>query len=175
VDPTPRPDVAPNPLAKVSAALLPRLLACCHEHYGARLVSLVVFGSVGRGTAGPESDLDLLVVAAGLPDGRVPRVQDFEAVEQALATDLALARRQGWAVEISPVFKTPAEVAVGSPLFLDMVDDAALLFDRDGFMQQALEQLRQRLNALGARRIWRGNAWFWDLKPDYRPGEVFEI
>jgi hypothetical protein len=31
------------------------------------------------------------------------------------------------------------------------------------------------LEQLGARRIWRGNAWFWDLKPDYRPGEVFEL
>jgi hypothetical protein len=27
----------------------------------------------------------------------------------------------------------------------------------------------------GARRIWCGNAWYWDLKPDYRPGEVFEL
>jgi hypothetical protein len=56
-----------------------------------------------------------------------------------------------------------------------MVEDAMLLVDRDDFMRNALEALRLRLAALGARRIWRGNAWFWDLKPDYRPGEVFEI
>jgi hypothetical protein len=24
-------------------------------------------------------------------------------------------------------------------------------------------------------RIWRGNAWLWDLKPDYQPGDVFEL
>jgi hypothetical protein len=46
-------------------------------------VSLVVFGSVGRGTAGPASDLDLLVVASGLPDGRALRVRDFMSVELA--------------------------------------------------------------------------------------------
>jgi len=37
------------------------------------------------------------------------------------------------------------------------------------------ERLKARLEALGARRIWRGNAWFWGLKPDYRIGEIFEL
>jgi hypothetical protein len=155
--------------------LLARLLEASGEHYGDRLVSLVVFGSAARGTSGPDSDIDLLIVADGLPDGRVPRVRDFMEIERSLAPHLAEARRAGWAVELSPVVKTPAEVAQGSPLFLDMVDDARLLTDRDGFMQQALERLRARLEALGARRVWLGNAWYWDLKPDYRPGEVFEI
>ena len=77
--------------------------------------------------------------------------------------------------EVSPVLKTPLEVEQGSPLFLDMVDDAILLVDRDGFLSQVLQNLRDRLARLGARRIWRGNAWFWDLKPDYKPGEVFEL
>ena len=56
-----------------------------------------------------------------------------------------------------------------------MVEDARILFDRDGFFAAVLERLRARLEALGARRVWRGNAWFWDLKPDYVPGEVFEL
>jgi predicted nucleotidyltransferase len=155
--------------------LLARLTAGCRVHYGDRLVSLVLFGSVARGSSGPESDIDLLVVAEGLPDGRVPRAHDFSAIERSLAADLAEARRAGWAVELSPVFKTPAEVRQGSALFLDMVDDARILEDRDAFMRHALTALRGRLAALGARRIWRGNAWYWDLKPDYRPGEVFEI
>lgn len=54
-------------------------------------------------------------------------------------------------------------------------NDARILVDRDGFLQDALQGLRKRLDELGARRIWRGNAWHWDLKPDYRPGEVFEL
>ena len=63
----------------------------------------------------------------------------------------------------------------GSPLFLDMVDDARILLDRGDFFQRELNGLRERLARLGARRIWKGNAWYWDLKPDYTPGEVFEI
>jgi hypothetical protein len=56
-----------------------------------------------------------------------------------------------------------------------MLEDARLLVDREAFLAQAFEQFRARLARLGARRIWRGNAWFWDLKPDYKPGEVFTL
>ena len=76
---------------------------------------------------------------------------------------------------MSPVFKTPAEIEHGSPLLFDMVEDARILTDRDGYLEAVLGRLRYRLRELGARRIWRGNAWFWDLKPDYKPGEIFEI
>lgn len=53
--------------------------------------------------------------------------------------------------------------------------NARILYDRGRFLEGALDGLRARLARLGARRIWRGKAWFWDLKPDYRPGEVFDL
>jgi hypothetical protein len=55
-----------------------------------------------------------------------------------------------------------------------MVDDARVLYDRDGVFAAARAGWRERLARLGARRIWRGNAWLWDLKPD-QPGDVFEL
>lgn len=143
----------------------------CRQVYRQRLVAVAVFGSVGRGTPRPDSDLDVLVVAEGLSDGRMRRVREFEGVEAVLREDLEEARRHRVETRLSPVLKTPAEVRLGSPLLLDMVEDARLLFDRGGFLAGELERLRERLAELGARRIWRGNAWFWDLKPDYRPGE----
>lgn len=147
----------------------------CGSYYGERLVALAVFGSVGRGTARPNSDIDLLLVADPLPDGRLARVREFEAVERALVATLREARDRSVATELSPVFKTPREIASGSPLLLDMTDDARVLFDRGDFLAGALDGFRARLASLGARRIWRGNAWYWDLKPDYRPGEVFDL
>lgn len=155
--------------------LLADVVAATRSHYGNRLVSLVVFGSVGRGTARPDSDLDLLIVADDLPAGRMARVREFAAVEATLQERQANGRRLGFPIDCSPVFKTRDEVLSGSPLFFDMVDDARILFDRDGFFAAALGRLRTRLTQLGARRIWRGNAWFWDLKPNYRSGEVFEL
>lgn len=151
------------------------LFEACRGHYGDRLVSLVLYGSAGRGTQGPESDLDVLIVAEALPRGRLARVQDFSPVEAALAPRLAEMRSRGLATEVSPVFKTPEEVAAGSPLFLDMTEDARILHDRDGFFAAALDRLRARLKALGSRRVWLGNAWYWDLKPGYKPGEEFEL
>ncbi len=164
-----------NTLAAQFDHLLADLLAACQRIYGQRLVAVAVFGSVGRGTQRPDSDLDVLIVAEPLPRGRMARVAEFASVESEMAPSLMAARAAGVATDVSPVFKTPAEVGQGSPLFLDMLDDARILFDRDGFLSQAFARLRARLESLGARRIWRGNAWFWDLKPDYRPGEVFEI
>jgi predicted nucleotidyltransferase len=60
------------------------VLDACRTHYGARLVSLAVFGSVGRGTPRPDSDVDLLIVAADLPRGHTARVEEFFAIERRL-------------------------------------------------------------------------------------------
>jgi predicted nucleotidyltransferase len=155
--------------------LLEALESAARQHYGDRLVSLAVFGSVGRGTPTADSDLDILCVVAGLPRGRIARVEEFAAVESALAPGLSRAAEAGVNPSLSPVLKTPEEIALGSPLMLDMVDDARILFDRGAFLAASLDRLRARLAARGARRIWRGNAWIWDLKPDYQPGEVFEL
>jgi predicted nucleotidyltransferase len=155
--------------------LLTALVATGQRHYGQRLVSLAVFGSVGRGTPRPDSDVDLLIVAEDLPPGRVARVGDFAKIEAGVGETLRRLRSEGVTTELSPVLKTPSEVEQGSLLFLDMLEDARLLVDRDAFLEQVFERFRARLARLGARRIWRGNAWFWDLKPDYKPGEVFEL
>ena len=81
----------------------------------------------------------------------------------------------GGPVMLSPVFKTPAEVEAGSPLFLDMVDDARILHDPHGFLRRNLDGLPRRLQALGARRIWLSNAWYWELEADLKPVEVFTL
>ena len=147
--------------------LLGRLHDACQSFYGDRLVSLVVFGSVGRGTPRPDSDVDLLVVADPLPDGRIPRVREFDEVERSVVGTGSVEE----AHRLSPIFKTPAEVRRGSPLFLDMLDDARLLYDRDGFFAGVLGALKERLDKLGAKRIWKGTSWYWDLKPDFKPGD----
>ncbi len=100
---------------------------------------------------------------------------EFAEIERSIADLFVTARQRGVTTTLSPVLKTRAEVAHGSPLLLDLTEDARILVDRDGFLAGALDALRARLDALGARRIWRGNAWYWDLKPDYRPGEVIEL
>lgn len=160
---------------EVFQEILQRLLEETRRYYGERLVSLVVFGSVARGTMRPDSDIDVLIVAEPLPLGRMARVREFEEVEQKLESVLLQARAVGVDPCLSPLFKTREEAERGSPLFLDMVEDARILYDREGFFRNRLERLRARLRELGAVRKWQGNAWYWDLKPDYRWGDVIEL
>ena len=157
------------------AEVVASLRRACVRHYGDRLVTVGVFGSVGRGTPGPWSDVDTLIIANELPRGRGRRTGDFDAVETAMSDVLTTVARRGCHTTISPVIKTPAEASAGSLLFLDMIDDLRMLYDRDGFFRTYLDGFAARLRRLGARRIHRDGTWHWDLKPDYRPGEVFEL
>jgi len=152
-----------------------RIVAEAKVLYGARLVSVVFFGSAARETQRFDSDVDLLVIADGLPNGRMNRIREFDAIERKLDSFLADLRKEGIDTYLSAIIKSPAEAEAGSPLFLDMVEDAVIPFDRDGFFARRLDRLRKRLQELGSKRIWRGNAWYWDLKPDYKPGDVFEL
>lgn len=151
--------------------ILDRLVGELRDAYGRRLVACAVFGSVGRGTPRHDSDVDLLIVARDLPRGRLRRVEEFLPLEARLEKELGADSPGEEPVRLAPVFKTPEEVEAGSPLFLDMVEDARILYDPEGLLAAHLERLRRRLAQLGARRIWLGNAWYWDLKPDLQPGE----
>lgn len=141
------------------------------ETLAKRLVSLVLFGSLARGDAGEQSDIDLLVIAEGLPsslaDRRRPLVEEWRRVQA--ARDLP-------SVEWNLVVKTPAEARFHSPLFLDIVLDGILLVDRDGFFEGVLQEMRARMRELGSRRVFLSDgSWYWDLKPDFRFGEVVDL
>jgi predicted nucleotidyltransferase len=139
--------------------LLASLTAACRAHYGTRLVSLAVFGSVARGTPRPDSDIDILLVVRNLPNTRLDRVDDYVAVERMMAPAFAAAAARGVHTRLSPVFESPEETLAGSPLFLDMTEDARLLFDDNDFLKGALASFAARLAKRGARRIWKGDAW----------------
>lgn len=144
-------------------------------YYGNRLISLAIFGSVARGTYRPDSDIDLLLVVDRLPRGRIKRIAEFMRIEKRLEKILKDTQKQGLSIELSPIIKSPDEAGAGSPLFLDMVEDIKVLYDKDCFLRNRLKRLKARLDTLGAKRVWRGNAWYWDLKPDFKPGDVIEL
>lgn len=145
------------------------------DFYGERLVSVVVFGSVARGTQRFDSDFDVLIVAEGLPSGRIKRINEFSVVEEKLEPLIKNLREEGINTFLSVIIRSIEEIQKGTPLLLDMVEDSKILFDRDNFFKGIIEGLRKKLDELGARRIWSGNAWYWDLKPDFTPGDIIEL
>jgi predicted nucleotidyltransferase len=159
------------PLQEPFRTCLGAALAAWKELLGERLVSVVLYGSVARGTARPESDLDVLVVAEVFQGSPAERRGPLLAAWRAARAAHGLP-----AVEWSLVTKTPEEARHVSPLYLDMVEDGVLLLDRDRFFAEVLERLRARMKELGSRRVFlEDGSWYWDLKPDFRWGEVVEL
>lgn len=153
-----------------------RLLAALLDEQGEHLVSFVLFGSVARGEAAPGSDLDVLVVLDDLPGPRHERfaliARALEGMRRAHGPLLAAGQPFDW----SPILLSVEEARYHSPLYLDMTLDARILHDRAGFFGQVLKGLRQRMQALGSRRVMLPDgSWYWDLKPSYRFGEVVEL
>jgi len=163
-------------LAEPYRTVVARLLDGLRAKFKEDLISLVVFGSVARGEARPGSDIDVLVVIRGLPKGRFKRLMAFYEVEEGLEPLLdELQEGYGMRPIVSPILKTPEEAERIVPLYLDMVEDAVIIHDEDGFFEAVLKRLKRRLEELGAKRVRLGKMWYWVLKPDAKFGEVIEI
>lgn len=139
------------------------------------LVSVVLFGSVARGEARPESDIDLLVIAETLPEGRFARLRLLEGVDREFEPELQRLRTVTLEPRLTRILKSRAEAARIVPLYLDLVEDARFLYDRDGFFRSVLDRLEVSMRRLGSERRVKGKIRYWVLKPDLKPGEVFEL
>jgi predicted nucleotidyltransferase len=142
---------------------------------GDNLTSVVLFGSVARGEAGSRSDIDLFVVCRELPKGAFRRRRLVEPISDRLQASLRRLWERGVHAEFTEVLRSEEEAAHFHPLYLDMVCEAVLLYDRSGFFASVLARMRERLQAMGAKRRRLGRVTYWDLKPDFRPGEVIEL
>nr|QNO51106.1 hypothetical protein FOHEAFGF_00030 [Methanosarcinales archaeon ANME-1 ERB6] len=59
---------------------------------------------------------------------------------------------------------------------MDLVTDGVILYDTDNFMKKQIEYLRNKLEEMSAKKIFlEDGRWYWDLKPNYKLGEVVEI
>jgi predicted nucleotidyltransferase len=156
--------------------LFARVRDACLERFGPDLVALVVYGSAARGKVREYSDLDLLVVARGLPAEHGERNRIGGEIDRALRPRLEeFAAQTGWNPYLSFLFRTPEEANRVSRFYFDMTEEARLLVDRDDFFRGVLDQVSERLRRAGARRVTVGKRWYWDLKPDWKPGDRVEI
>jgi len=150
--------------------ILERYLRELFNRYGERVLSVALFGSFARGNYKPNSDIDLLLVIRGY---KWKEPLSFEPVEKLV---LELWRRSGHYHRVSPYPLTPEQASVHRPIYLDLVEDGIILFDREGFLGRILDEIRARLKQLGAlRRELPNGSRYWILKPVVREGEVFEI
>lgn len=155
-------------------ALLELLVERIHQTLGGRVVSVVLYGSVARGTARPGSDVDLLLVLREAPTSYWRRLQPLLPIlrrlrEQACWKEL---EEKGLTPFLSLLVLSIEEAKENRYLYLDMIDQARILVDQGGFFWDKLESLRRRLEELGAKKIRRNGDWYWDLKPDLKLGDT---
>lgn len=149
-------------------AELDRYVELLSGRFGADLVSVVLFGSWAQGTARPDSDLDVLVVIRGLPRSRFDR--------HGLLIPIARAVSPEFAETLAPIPLTPEEADTTKPYYLGMLSGRVVLEDAGGFFAGILDRLQARLRELGARRYVDGDGYeYWDLKPDWKPGDVVSL
>ena len=163
------------PVADAWQALVQRVVTECRAGLGTDLVALALFGSVARGAAGPASDLDLYVVVWTRPISLFD--QRFEWLLRIRETpEYQVLAAQGYRPEPMPVIHSLQELRGHPWILLDITHHGIILYDPEGILAYELDAVRARLAELGARRVALPDGrWYWDLKPDWRPGEVIEL
>jgi len=158
--------------------LLETYTALLKQHFGGKLYSICLFGSVARGCASCESDIDVLVVAEGLPDDVGMRLNETNYIHQNLKGTAAYRslRAHGKGSLISDLLFTPDEIKRHPPILLDIVEDGILLYDKDDYLRNVLRAIQETLTKLGSRRVvTERGSYYWVLKPDIKPGEIVRI
>jgi predicted nucleotidyltransferase len=124
------------------------------QHFGDRLVSVVVFGSVARGNHTNESDIDVLVIVRHWKKRVMARVEELTAATEETSRLLIYL----WVSEgaYSPIQWYPLDMEDAGalrPLYLDMTIDAVVVYDRNRFFTDVLERLRLLLHQTGTARV----------------------
>lgn len=138
--------------------------------------SIVLYGSMARGVARRDSDIDILTLMEseerlGRRLDRLVAVERGERVEEELEW---LCEHDVYThVSFLPLRVEEAEFF--PPVMLDIVEDGLVIAD-DGAFEALRRRLRGRLEGVGARRVFiSDDEWYWDLKPDLKFGEVFTL
>ncbi len=164
-------------MQKEYEGLLRNLLRLLTARFKDDVVSVVLFGSVARGTAQKASDVDVCIVIRNLPKSRFQRNKLLTPILSSLheSPSYRELRARGYFPHISPVLYTPEEMGETKPLFLDMVDDAEILLD-DGAFKNKMADLKKRMTELQSRKVVREDGtWYWILKPGMKLGEVITL
>ncbi len=143
-------------------ALLDRVTAHYRALLDERLVGLVLYGSRARGQARDSSDLDLFLLAEGLPGDPFDRnaALPFPPIDPRTEPPISVRAL------------TPAEYARDiAPLDLDIALDGLVLYDRDGTITEQLARIRRRIAEAGLYR--NGDlCWHWKTEPTRRDWAV---
>lgn len=139
------------------------------------IIACALFGSVARGEAKPYSDIDILIIHEKIDFDPSKRFVDA-LLEIRKDKEYCIFIERGIHPQPSIIFMTPEEISHRPLILLDIMDHGLILKDEKGFLRDLITKFKKRLKEMRAKKIIRKDgSWAWDLKPDWRPGEVIEI
>ena len=155
--------------------LLNQLLQGLRDAFGEDVIlSFALFGSVARGEARPDSDIDVLIVHKPVDFDPVWRfvklLSGFRESDEHRRLEA-----EGFSPDPYPVFMTEEEMYERPLILLDIMDHGIIIYD-NGVLRKRFESLKKRLAELGTKKVvLEDGSWYWHLKPDWKPGEVIEL
>jgi len=134
------------------------------------LLGVWLFGSVARGDARPNSDVDLLVVATNLNGSRA-RMVDAVLSGVDITGEKNFFFSNGFVTDVS--FYPMAEEELGRfyPIMLDVMDHGVIIYERREVLSRVARSMKEWLAAMRVRKVPLERGWMWLLPPDLRVGE----
>ena len=118
------------------------------KQFGAELVSVVLFGSQARGTADEHSDIDLVVIADGVPSDWRRQGDIINGIVKSLDSIRS---------PVSIILKSPevvkASLSTVQPLLFGILKSYKVLYDREDFFETQAEAYRKNMKEWDVREI----------------------
>ncbi len=130
--------------------------------YQNNLISVVIFGSGGKGDITTSSDVDLFIVIkkSDLPFRK--RITEFwEKVGDELNV-------KNFPLPVSPLIFTESEAKKFKPLYLDMLEGCLILYDKNNFIQKILKKVEKLLKENEIIRYQLKNKVYWRIGNEER-------
>lgn len=125
------------------------------EKFGKKVVSIILFGSVARGTARKGSDIDLLVVIEDLPEEWRKR--------DSVLDDAVMSILLKYHMRIFPIIVDPEDVLISAkwpnPLFYGIFLGYEILHDKNRFFRNVMEVARNVIKEKKPIYVEGGKKW----------------
>lgn len=150
-------------------------LLLLQKYFGKDILSFAVFGSVARGEASPLSDIDLLIIHQKCNKDMMAMFTKL-VLELRKTQEYKRLQAKGFYPEPYPLFIDEEKLKKRPWILLDILDHGVILFDEKDILKKELNNLSKHLKQLGSKKIvLPDGSWYWDLKPDWKLGEVVEL
>ena len=128
-----------NRLSKLMESPLKNLIRRIKDFYRDNLTSIVLFSSCGRGELSVSSDIDLLIILDHSKFRPRERISEFF---EHIADTLEIG---DFILPVSPTICTKSEARNFHPIYLSMVHECVVLYDKQGFFKRILQYVQGKL------------------------------